>query len=272
MAKDNVPFHTVSFPVTLIGSREPWTRADQIKGFNWLTYYGGKFSTSQGRGVFMDQALDTLPRRLLALVPLRQRARVERLELHVGAVHRRGQQGPGRLVRQPGEPLPHPVGQALRPGRARRRRARRARGAARPPTSAEVVAAYTELMARQGAAEVGQRAAPRLGAGQRLLGAERAVEGREGRPRRGRGDLPHRDQRGARAGGARRRRSSPRRRPRCSRRSAPRDSTWPDAAALAAELAALAPGHPVAVPAGAVRQDHRRRAGRAGGSLRRPGS
>jgi methionyl-tRNA synthetase len=61
MAKDNVPFHTVSFPATLIGSREPWKRADQIKGFNWLTYYGGKFSTSQGRGVFMDQALDLYP-------------------------------------------------------------------------------------------------------------------------------------------------------------------------------------------------------------------
>jgi methionyl-tRNA synthetase len=61
MAKDNVPFHTVSFPVTLIGSREPWKRADQIKGFNWLTYYGGKFSTSEGRGVFMDQALDPYP-------------------------------------------------------------------------------------------------------------------------------------------------------------------------------------------------------------------
>ena len=64
------------FPVTLIGSREPWKLVDQIKGFNWLTYYGGKFSTSQGRGVFMDQALDTVPRRLLALVPVRQRARV----------------------------------------------------------------------------------------------------------------------------------------------------------------------------------------------------
>jgi methionyl-tRNA synthetase len=61
MAKDNVPFHTVSFPVTLIGSREPWTRATQIKGFSWLTYYGGKFSTSEGRGVFMDQALDIYP-------------------------------------------------------------------------------------------------------------------------------------------------------------------------------------------------------------------
>jgi len=61
MAKDNVPFHTVGFPVTVIGSGEAWKRADMIKGFNWLTYYGGKFSTSQKRGVFMDAALDLLP-------------------------------------------------------------------------------------------------------------------------------------------------------------------------------------------------------------------
>ncbi len=61
MAKDNVPFHTVSFPATLLGSGEPWKLVDYIKGFNWLTYYGGKFSTSQRRGVFMDQALARLP-------------------------------------------------------------------------------------------------------------------------------------------------------------------------------------------------------------------
>ncbi len=61
MAKDNVPFHTVGFPVTLMGSGEPWKLVDYVKGFNWLTYYGGKFSTSQKRGVFMDQALDLLP-------------------------------------------------------------------------------------------------------------------------------------------------------------------------------------------------------------------
>ncbi|TNE41159.1 MAG: methionine--tRNA ligase, partial [Alphaproteobacteria bacterium] len=61
MGKDNVPFHTVSFPVTLLGSGEPWKTADRIKGFNWLNWYGGKFSTSQNRGVFMDQALDLLP-------------------------------------------------------------------------------------------------------------------------------------------------------------------------------------------------------------------
>jgi len=75
MGKDNVPFHTVGFPCTLFGINEtlgkdgkfqpannaPWKLVDQLKGFNWLDYYGGKFSTSQNRGVFMDQALEILP-------------------------------------------------------------------------------------------------------------------------------------------------------------------------------------------------------------------
>jgi methionyl-tRNA synthetase len=61
MGKDNVPFHTVGFPVTLIGSGEPWKLVDYVKGLNWMNYYGGKFSTSQQRGVFMDQALELLP-------------------------------------------------------------------------------------------------------------------------------------------------------------------------------------------------------------------
>ena len=61
MGKDNVPFHALSFPATLIGSREPWKRVDYIKSFNYLNYDGGQFSTSQGRGVFMDQALEILP-------------------------------------------------------------------------------------------------------------------------------------------------------------------------------------------------------------------
>ena len=61
MAKDNIPFHTLSFPATILGSGEPWKLVDYIKGFNWLLYDGGKFSTSQGRGVFMDQALEILP-------------------------------------------------------------------------------------------------------------------------------------------------------------------------------------------------------------------
>ncbi len=61
LAKDNVPFHTVSFPCTILGSGEEWKLADYIKGFNWLTYYGGKFSTSEKRGIFMDAALDEFP-------------------------------------------------------------------------------------------------------------------------------------------------------------------------------------------------------------------
>jgi methionyl-tRNA synthetase len=75
MGKDNVPFHTVGFPCTLIGVNErrdgqghwsvannaPWKLVDQLKGFNWLDYYGGRFSTSQQRGVFMDHALELLP-------------------------------------------------------------------------------------------------------------------------------------------------------------------------------------------------------------------
>jgi methionyl-tRNA synthetase len=61
MAKDNVPFHTIGFPCTIIGSGEPWKLVDYLKAFNWLTYYGGKFSTSQGVGVFMDDALEILP-------------------------------------------------------------------------------------------------------------------------------------------------------------------------------------------------------------------
>ena len=61
MGKDNVPFHTLSFPATLMGSGEPWKLVDYIKSFNYLNYDGGQFSTSLGRGVFMDQALAILP-------------------------------------------------------------------------------------------------------------------------------------------------------------------------------------------------------------------
>ena len=61
LGKDNVPFHAVSFPATLIGSGEPWKTVDVIKGFHWLTYEGGKFSTSRRRGIFTDAALEELP-------------------------------------------------------------------------------------------------------------------------------------------------------------------------------------------------------------------
>lgn len=61
MGKDNVAFHTVGFPATVLGVEEPWKMVDHLKSFNWLNWYGGKFSTSQRRGVFMDAALEILP-------------------------------------------------------------------------------------------------------------------------------------------------------------------------------------------------------------------
>ncbi|NCO21347.1 MAG: methionine--tRNA ligase [Rhodobacterales bacterium] len=65
MGKDNVPFHTLSFPTTIMGANtiagEDWKLVDYIKAFNYLNYDGGQFSTSQGRGIFMDQALSILP-------------------------------------------------------------------------------------------------------------------------------------------------------------------------------------------------------------------
>jgi methionyl-tRNA synthetase len=61
MGKDNVPFHSAYFPSTILGSQEPWKMVDVLKAFNWLNWYGGKFSTSQKRGVFMDQARDVAP-------------------------------------------------------------------------------------------------------------------------------------------------------------------------------------------------------------------
>jgi methionyl-tRNA synthetase len=61
LGKDNVPFHAVSFPASLIGSAEPWKMVDVIKGFHWLTHEGGKFSTSRRHGVFTDAALEELP-------------------------------------------------------------------------------------------------------------------------------------------------------------------------------------------------------------------
>ncbi len=61
MAKDNVPFHAVMWPAMLLGTEQNWKMVDYIKGFNWLNYAGGKFSTSQKRGVFTDVALELFP-------------------------------------------------------------------------------------------------------------------------------------------------------------------------------------------------------------------
>ncbi|PRW21084.1 putative methionine--tRNA ligase [Chlorella sorokiniana] len=59
MGKDNVPFHTVIFPATLLGTQEPWTMMKSISVTEYLNYEDGKFSKSRGVGVFGNDAKDT---------------------------------------------------------------------------------------------------------------------------------------------------------------------------------------------------------------------
>lgn len=61
MAKDNVPYHAITFPATLLGTGEPWTQVDYLKGFSYLTYEGGKFSKSEQRGIFAEDAVKEFP-------------------------------------------------------------------------------------------------------------------------------------------------------------------------------------------------------------------
>ena len=61
MGKDNVPYHAISFPATLIGTEEPWTQVDYLKGMSYLTYEGGKFSKSANRGIFAEDAVKEFP-------------------------------------------------------------------------------------------------------------------------------------------------------------------------------------------------------------------
>ncbi|CAA6657297.1 unnamed protein product [Spirodela intermedia] len=59
MGKDNVPFHTVMFPSSLLGTGEAWTLMKTISVTEYLNYESGKFSKSKGIGVFGNDAKDT---------------------------------------------------------------------------------------------------------------------------------------------------------------------------------------------------------------------
>lgn len=61
MGKDNVPYHSITFPATLLGTGEEWTKVDFLKGFSYLTFEGGKFSKSANRGIFAEDAIQEFP-------------------------------------------------------------------------------------------------------------------------------------------------------------------------------------------------------------------
>ena len=58
MGKDNVPFHSVIFPGSQMGTREPWTMLHHLSTTEYLNYENGKFSKSRGVGVFGNNAKD----------------------------------------------------------------------------------------------------------------------------------------------------------------------------------------------------------------------
>ncbi len=59
MAKDNIPFHTILFPASLIGTGDQWNLLHHISSTEYLNYEDGKFSKSAGSGVFGDDAIST---------------------------------------------------------------------------------------------------------------------------------------------------------------------------------------------------------------------
>lgn len=59
MAKDNIPFHTVMFPASLMGTGRDWTLLHHINSTEYLNYEDTKFSKSRNMGVFGNDVAET---------------------------------------------------------------------------------------------------------------------------------------------------------------------------------------------------------------------
>jgi len=59
IGKDNIPFHTVIFPSSLLGSGRDWTMLHHMSSSEYLNYESGKFSKSKGVGVFGTDVMET---------------------------------------------------------------------------------------------------------------------------------------------------------------------------------------------------------------------
>jgi len=57
--QDNVPFHSVIFPASLIGTKENWTLVNGISTCEYLNFEGAKFSKGDNIGIFGDTVRDT---------------------------------------------------------------------------------------------------------------------------------------------------------------------------------------------------------------------
>ena len=59
IGKDNIPFHTVVFPCSELGSGHNWTKLFHMSSTEYLNYEDGKFSKSKGVGVFGSDAKES---------------------------------------------------------------------------------------------------------------------------------------------------------------------------------------------------------------------
>jgi len=59
MGKDNIPFHTIMFPSSLLGTKDPWIKVSELSVNEYLNYQGGQFSKSRHIGVFGNDAEET---------------------------------------------------------------------------------------------------------------------------------------------------------------------------------------------------------------------
>ncbi|MGE0792710.1 MAG: methionine--tRNA ligase [Candidatus Woesearchaeota archaeon] len=59
MGKDNIPFHSIIFPATLMAANDEFNLVYHIDATEYLNYEGGQFSKSRGTGVFGDNAKDS---------------------------------------------------------------------------------------------------------------------------------------------------------------------------------------------------------------------
>ncbi len=67
IGKDNIPFHAIIWPSILLAARDSEERDTNyqlpyfVAGYEYLNWEGRKFSTSQGIGLFSDEALELFP-------------------------------------------------------------------------------------------------------------------------------------------------------------------------------------------------------------------
>jgi methionyl-tRNA synthetase len=59
IGKDNIPFHTVIFPSCQLATGEHWTMLHHMSSTEYLNYEGGKFSKSNGIGIFGNDVEST---------------------------------------------------------------------------------------------------------------------------------------------------------------------------------------------------------------------